>query len=96
MARHYGGISADSEDGGKLAYKLLLLGGNSGFNALFGGGRDKDGHYSRVEAHGFYWTASESDPSTGVFYNFGRGGQAFHRQSGGEKQSAFSVRCVAD
>ena len=96
MAKHYGGISEDSEDKGKLAYEQLLAGGSSGFNALLGGGRDTDGHYSRVEAHGFYWTASESDPSTGVFYNFGRGGQAVHRQSGGEKQRAFSVRCVRD
>jgi len=96
MAKHYGGISEDSEDRGKVAYRELLAGGNSGFNALLGGGRDGEGHYSRVEAHGFYWTASESDRSTGVFYNFGRGGQAFHRQSGGEKQRAFSVRCVRE
>jgi uncharacterized protein (TIGR02145 family) len=96
MAKHYGGISDDSEDRGKVAYKQLLAGGSSGFNALFGGGRDNDGHYARLEAHGFYWTASESDPSTGVFYNFGRGGQAFHRQNGGEKQRAFSVRCVTE
>ncbi len=96
MAKHYGGISADSEDKGKAAYKQLLVEGNSGFNASLGGGRDKDGLYSRLEAHGFYWTASESDPSTAVFYNFGRGGQALHRQSGSEKQRAFSVRCITE
>ncbi len=96
LARYYGGISADSEDKGKAAYANLLAGGSSGFNALLGGGREVDGHYSRLEAHGFYWTASESDPSSGVFYNFGRGGLAFHRQTGGEKQRAFSVRCVTE
>jgi uncharacterized protein (TIGR02145 family) len=95
MAKHYGGVSEDSDDRGKAAYKTLLSGGNSGFNALLGGGRS-DGQYARLEAHGFYWTASESDPASGWFYNFGRGGQALHRQSGGEKQSAFSVRCVKE
>jgi uncharacterized protein (TIGR02145 family) len=96
MAKHYGGVSQDSDDKGKAAYKALFAGGNSGFNALLGGGRSDDGQYARLEAHGFYWTASESDPAGGWFYNFGRGGQALHRQSGGEKQRAFSIRCVKD
>jgi len=84
MAKHYGGVSEDSDDRGKAAYKALLAGGSSGFNALLGGGRSDNGKYARLEAHGFYWTASESDPANGWFYNFGRGGQALHRQSGGE------------
>jgi uncharacterized protein (TIGR02145 family) len=96
MAKHHGGVSEDSDDRGKAAYKALLAGGNSGFNALLGGGRSDDSQYARLEAHGFYWTASESDPANGWFYNFGRGGQALHRQSGGEKQRAFSVRCVRE
>ncbi len=96
MAKHYGGISADSEDKGKAAYKALSDGGNSGFNALLGGGRSDDGQYARREAHGFYWTASETDGGSAWFYNFGKGGQALHRQNGGEKQRAFSVRCVRE
>ena len=39
MAKHYGGVSEDSDDKGKAAYKALLTGGSSGFNALLGGGR---------------------------------------------------------
>ena len=96
MAKHYGGVSEDSDDGGKGAYEALLAGGSSGFSALLGGGRSDDGQYARLEAHGFYWTASESDPGSGWYYNFGRGGLALHRQSGGEKQRAFSVRCVKE
>ena len=96
MAKQYGGVSQDSDDGGKAAYKALSAGGSSGFDAVLGGGRSDDGQYARLEAHGFYWTASESDPSGEWFYNFGRGGLALHRQSGGEKQRAFSVRCVRD
>jgi uncharacterized protein (TIGR02145 family) len=96
MAKHYGGVSEDSDDRGKAAYTTLLAGGSAGFNALLGGGRSDDGQYARLEAHGFYWTASETDPASGWYYNFGRGGQALHRQSGGEKQRAFSVRCVRE
>ena len=96
MAKHYGRVSEDSEDKGKAAYKALLIGGGSGFNALLGGGHSEDGQYARLDAHGFYWTASESDPASGWFYNFGKGGLALHRQSGGEKQRAFSVRCVRE
>ena len=96
MAKHYGGVSEDSDSGGKEAYKTLLAGGSSGFNAVLGGGRSDDGQYARLDAHGFYWAASETDPASGWFYNFARGGQALHRQSGGEKQRAFSVRCVRE
>jgi uncharacterized protein (TIGR02145 family) len=96
MAKDYGGVSQDSEDHGKAAYKALLAGGSSGFDAVLGGGRSPEGQYERLEAHGFYWTASEIDPATGWFYNFGRGGQALHRQAGGEKRRAFSVRCVRE
>src|SRR5258708_16021164 len=96
IAKDYGGVSEDSDDRGKAAYKALLAGGSSGFNALLGGGRSDDGQYARLEAHGFYWTASGSDPASGWFYNFGQGGRALHRQNGGEKQRAFSVRCVRE
>lgn len=96
LAKQYGGVSADSGEGGKEAYKALLTGGGSGFNAMLGGGREEDGKYARLEAHGFYWTASESEPGSAAFYNFGKGGLAFHRQTGGGKQHAFSVRCVKE
>ena len=96
LAKHYGGVSQDSDDKGKAAYKALLAGGSSGFDAVLGGGRSPEGQYERLEAHGFYWTASQIDAATGWSYNFGRGGQALHRQDGGEKQRALSVRCVRE
>jgi uncharacterized protein (TIGR02145 family) len=96
MAKHYGGIGDDSDDSGRAAFMALLSGGSSGFNAVLGGNRSVDGKYERSEAHGFYWTASETDPGSAIFYNFGRGGQALHRQNEGEKQMAISVRCVTD
>jgi uncharacterized protein (TIGR02145 family) len=94
MARHYGGVNDDSPDNGRAAYAALFIGGRSGFNAVLGGNRSPDGHYARSEAHGLYWTASENDSATAPFYNFGKGGQALHRQPQGEKQMAISVRCV--
>ena len=96
LAKHYGGVSADSVDKGKAAYQALLNGGVSRFEASLGGGRSQDGQYARVEAHGFYWTSSASETETGTayYYNFGRGGLALHRQSGGEKQRAFAIRCI--
>jgi uncharacterized protein (TIGR02145 family) len=63
---------------------------------VLGGGRAQDGQYARFEAHGFYWTASESDPASALYYNFGKGSQALYRQTEGEKPRAFSVRCVRD
>jgi hypothetical protein len=68
----------------------------SGFDAVLGGIREPDGKYSRLEAHGVYWTASENDKSTAPFYNFGKGSSALYRQAAGEKQRAISVRCVKD
>jgi uncharacterized protein (TIGR02145 family) len=101
LAKHYGGVSSDSPDQGKAAYKALLTGGESGFNSVLGGGRSSSGEYARIDAHGFYWTATElgnqpaEEPGV-VYYNFGKGGLAFHRQTGGEKDRAFSVRCIRD
>jgi len=95
LAKHYGGVFEDSNDRGKAAYSALLTGGRSGFNAVFGGGREMNaGQYARVDAHGFYWTATESSPGTAWFYNFGKGSVALYRQREGEKPRAFSVRCV--
>jgi uncharacterized protein (TIGR02145 family) len=96
LARHYGGVSNDSDDRGKAAYRELSVGGTSGFNAPLGGGRAPDGQYGRLEAHGFYWTASQSSSANAWFSNFGKGGLALHLQNDGEKERAFSVRCVRE
>jgi uncharacterized protein (TIGR02145 family) len=93
MAKRYGGVSDDSADKGSAAFTALLSGGTSGFNAVLGGNRS-DGQYARLEAHGFYWTASDNDPGSAPYYNFGGNGHALHRQPQGEKQMAISVRCV--
>src|SRR3989454_5918911 len=97
MAKHYGGVREDSDDSGKAAYTALLVGGGSGFNALLGGDRGADDQkYARLEAHGFYWTASESKPTSAWFYNFGQGGLSLNRHSEGNKDMAVFLRGVRD
>jgi len=95
MAKRYGGVSDDSDDKGTAAFNALMSGGTSGFNAVLGGNRSA-GQYARLEAHGFYWTASDSDPASAPYYNFGQNGGALHRQPQGEKQMAISVRCIRE
>jgi hypothetical protein len=61
---------------------------------LSGGRAFDDGEYDDLDAHGFYWTASEIDSAMASFYNFARGGLTLYRQPDGEKPAAFAVRCV--
>ena len=96
LATRYGGLHEESADTGRAAFDALMTGGRSGFGAVLGGGRDQRGAYARVDAHGFYWTATESTPATAWFYNFGRGASSLNRHRDGEKGRAFAVRCVKD
>lgn len=96
MVKHYGGVRDDSADGGKAAFVALIAGGPSGFEVVYGGGREAKGGYARGDAHGFYWTATESGAGTAWLYNLGRNGQIVNRHENGEKASALAVRCVRD
>lgn len=95
LGKAYGGVRDDSDDGGKGAYQALIAGGTSGFNIVYGGGYDTATRsYARVDAHGFYWTATESDSANAWFYNFGRNGKIMNRLHDGQKHWAISVRCI--
>lgn len=96
LAKSYGGVYNDSNDKGKGAYRELTEGGSSLFHALLGGGYVPSGGYRRLGGHGFYWTSTETNDSTAWFINFGKGSPALHLQSDGEKNNAFTVRCVKD
>ena len=96
MSKVYGGIFGDAKDSGKTAYKALMDGGNAAFDAVLGGGRSVDGTYRRGDAHGFYWTATETDSTNAWFSNFGKGSGKLFIQNNGEKSGAFAVRCVKD
>lgn len=88
------GLPGDSIDYRKTAYKALLDGGDAQFNTLMGGGRYADGRYARLNAHAFFWTATERDNSTAWLYNFGAGGKFINRHNDGNKSMALSVRCI--
>jgi uncharacterized protein (TIGR02145 family) len=93
----YGGIREDTADKGRAAYDALIADGTSGFDVVLGGGRnDKDRRYERIDAHGFYWTATETGAATAWFYNFGRNGVSMNRHGDGEKLGGFAVRCIRD
>jgi len=94
LAIYYGGVPEDSAGSRKKAYQALLDSGISGFNALLSGGRQEDGKYARLNAHGFYWMATETDSNNAWFGNFGKGSQSLYRQKDGEKLNAFAVRCI--
>jgi len=49
-----------------------------------------------LDAHGFYWTASDTASTSAAFYNFGRGGEGLSRHTQGLKQMAASVRCIKE
>jgi uncharacterized protein (TIGR02145 family) len=94
MAGYYGGVRKDSIHDGKAAYAALLYGGDSGFNILLGGNREVSGSYRRLDAHGFFWTATEWDAGNAWFYNLGKGAKILNRHNDGEKTGAHSVRCI--
>lgn len=94
LAKQFGGAFGDSNDDGKAAFMALMNGGSSQFNAVLGGGSDPAGGYKRIDAHGFYWTATETNDSTAWFGNFGKGRPALFIQNDGEKIRGFAVRCV--
>ena len=91
LAERHGGLFGGT-GGGNAS---LVAGGGAGFDAMRGGNRTAAGLYERLEAHGFYWTASETRPSQAWFYNFGRASDRPNRHEDGEKQMAVSVRCIS-
>jgi len=96
LAKQYGGVVDDSNDNGHAAFEAMIAGGRSQFNAVLGGGRDSDGRFRRLDAHGFYWTSTETSDSTAWLYNFGKGGQLLNHHHDIAKRRAFSVRCMKE
>ncbi|MBN1598531.1 MAG: hypothetical protein JW894_09575 [Bacteroidales bacterium] len=74
----------------------LNEGGNSGFEALFGGYRlwwDKSYHY--LDHYGDYWAATEDSKEEAWYRNFSKYDPAVYRNRINKKY-AYSVRCVKD
>lgn len=90
----YGDTTKQAQANREKAYQALLYSGNTELKAVLGGGRNLDSTYARIEAHGFYWTITETDIALAWFANFAKGSQALYLQNEGEKPRAFSVRCI--
>jgi uncharacterized protein (TIGR02145 family) len=96
MAHCYGGIIGDSKDDGKAAYGHLIKGGDGRLNIILGGGRDTDGSYKRIDAHGFYWTSTLTIDTTAWLYNFGNNSKIINHHNDMEKSREVLVRCIKD
>src|SRR4051794_40880724 len=73
MVKWYGGVRDDSNDGGKAAFQELINGGKAKFNITWGGRGDSAGvSFACLDAHGFYWTTTDSDTTHAWFYNIGK------------------------
>lgn len=73
------------------AYRNLVKGGSSAFNALLGGWRHTDSGYSNLGSYGFYWSGTEYDAGGAWSYSFNYGKliRGYNHES-----NRHSVRCV--
>jgi len=94
LLQHVGGAFTDSSSNGKKAFEKLLDTKSLTFGATLAGNRDTDGTYSRIGAHGFYWTSTVLDDNHAGFLNFAIGKKALFLQPDMEKNRAISVRCI--
>ena len=94
MLKHFGRAFEEPISDGKNAFEKLLRTEKSAFGVTLGGNRNTDGTYSRIEAHGFYWTSTLFDDSSAGFLNFANGKKVLFLQPDMEKKRAISVRCI--
>lgn len=76
-------------------YGYLILGGDSGFDALLGGYRSFLGNYYNLEAYGYCWSGTEEDMQSAWHYTFHSNNGVLIR-SYNDKLNGFSCRCVQD
>ena len=79
----------------KKAYEFLIGNGNSGFNALPGGGRGSDGEYLYLGRGGSYWSATGSGADDAWIYFFDGVSRQVYRGYN-SRSVGFSCRCLKD
>lgn len=79
----------------KAAYKQLIKGGRSGFNALLGGWRFLDGDYYGLGSYGYYWSSTEGGLGHAWYYSFNSNYSKLGRYHF-LKPSGRSCRCLKD
>jgi uncharacterized protein (TIGR02145 family) len=82
--------------GGEVkAYRKLLMGGESGFNACFGGYRSVTGSFLSIERAADYWTASEvGDANAWLYYLIYKKEKTFKIID--DKRCGYSVRYIKE
>ena len=96
MASYYGKaisfIKTRTGSDGKAAFKALIRGGSSGFNALLGGQRNSDGDFKYLEKCGDYWSSTENGFSAAWYYGLASNLYRIYIL----KRLGFSCRCLQD
>jgi uncharacterized protein (TIGR02145 family) len=80
----------------EAAYKALIVGGASGFDARLGGWRSEAGNYSDNEKIGYYWTSSEENPENIYYTTFSAKREMLILSNAYPPSSGLSVRYVRD
>lgn len=75
------------------AYRNLINGGTTDFNALLGGYRTASGQFFEMGTFGDYWTSTESSIENAHLYYFNAPNRAVYHDEL-NKKCALSVRCI--
>ncbi len=93
MTKQYGGSDDDASDGGKAAYRALLVGGSSGFAAQLGGWRHPDKGFYNYGGGGLYWSSSSEGSTNAWGYYFYSDHAKLYRLEI-DHNDGRSVRCI--
>lgn len=85
----------EGKDDGEQAYKVLMKGGSTGFNALLGGSFSATEGFDYLDKLGCYWTSSPNNNSNALGYYFYIHSRGLTRDSY-SKESGFSCRCIQE
>ena len=99
LANYYGGYDTFGVGGGeggnpKKAYAELIAGGQSGFDALLGGGRNTVGNFVTIGVFGTYWTATEIHGGFVYHYLFHGKNQILLQGMDSRQDMGLSLRCL--
>ena len=94
MIKVYGGVDEDSDDYGQKAGQQLGQGGNSGFNATYGGMKRYSSDYSDLGQFGNYWTGSFDKNRNHKTIAFSSSKAVYYQTTSSAKKIAYSCRCV--
>ena len=87
----YYGAQKHPRNLGSKPYKALIEGGNSGFNAQLGGGRNIVGSFLNLGDYGRYWSATEADGGDAFFYSLSPDARG---DASGRQRSAVRLLCT--